>query len=64
MDHFEIVRHYHEDRHWPTGLQDWTLNQAIGELRGVFGVHLALVAARYGVDVEEDLATILPPEVE
>ena len=33
---------------------------ALGELRGVFGVHLAQIAARYGVDVEDELASILP----
>jgi len=42
------------------GLQDWSLNQALGELRGVFGVHVAQVAAKYGIDVEDDLASILP----
>jgi hypothetical protein len=34
--------------------------QALGELRGVFGLHLARLCAAYGVDVEPELATILP----
>ncbi|MGH9210906.1 MAG: DUF6650 family protein [Acidimicrobiales bacterium] len=62
LHQFEIMHSYRDDRHRPIGLHDWVLNQAIGELRGVFGVHIALLASRYGVDVEEDLATILPPE--
>lgn len=36
----------------------WEFNGAVGELRGVFGIHLAQVAARYGPDVEDDLASI------
>lgn len=34
--------------------------QALGELRGVFGLHLARLCAAFGVDVEPDLASILP----
>jgi hypothetical protein len=33
---------------------------ALGELRGVFGLHLARLCAAFGVDVEPELATILP----
>lgn len=66
VSEFEIVQHYRDDRFrgHGTGLHDWVLNQAIGELRGVFGVHLAIVASRYGIEVESDLATILPAEPE
>jgi hypothetical protein len=42
------------------GMQDLRLNQALGELRGVFGVHVAQVAVRYGIDVEDGLASIIP----
>jgi len=53
------------DRHQSIpGLHDWSLNQALGELRGVFGVHVAQIAAKYGVDVEEGLASILPLSTE
>ena len=38
----------------------WIFNGAIGELRGVFGIHIAALAASYGLDVEGDLASILP----
>jgi len=39
---------------------DWTFNSGLGELRGVFGIHLAKIAAQHGLDIEDDLATILP----
>lgn len=42
--------------HWAS----WEFNGALGELRGVFGVHLARLAAGYGLDIEGALATILP----
>jgi hypothetical protein len=32
----------------------------LGIMRGVFGVHIALIASAYGLDVEADLASILP----
>jgi len=34
--------------------------QALGELRGVFGLHLARLCVAYGIDVEEELASIFP----
>ena len=42
----------------------WHFNGAVGELRGVFGIHIAQIAAQYGIDVEEPLSTILPLEPE
>ena len=38
----------------------WEFNGAVGELRGVFGVYLAQIAAQYGLDIEDELASILP----
>ncbi len=35
---------------------------ALGELRAVFGIHIAQPAVKYGIDVEEELASILPVE--
>ncbi len=46
--------------HWAS----WEFNGALGELRGVFGVHIARLAAGYGLDVEGDLAAILPAPAE
>lgn len=40
----------------------WTFNSALGEMRGVFGVHLAKLATAYGVDIEDDLAAVIPGE--
>lgn len=42
------------------GTQSWAFNQHLGELRGVIGVHVAQLAVRYGIDVDNELATILP----
>lgn len=36
--------------------------RAVGELRAVVGIHTAQIAAQYGLDVESDLANILPSE--
>ncbi len=38
----------------------WQFNGAVGELRGVFGIHLAQIAAQLGLDIEDELASILP----
>jgi hypothetical protein len=38
----------------------WIFNGAVGELRGVFGVHIARLAASHGLGVEGDLASIIP----
>ncbi len=42
----------------------WVFNQALGEMRGVFGLHVAQLAVRYGLDVPEPLSTILPADDE
>jgi hypothetical protein len=34
----------------------------LGELRAVFGIQIAQLAVKYGIDVEEELASILPIE--
>jgi len=38
----------------------WELHCFIGEMRGVFGIHIAKIAVTYGIDVESDLTSILP----
>jgi hypothetical protein len=35
---------------------------ALGELRSSFGLNVASLAVQYGIDVEDELATILPVE--
>jgi hypothetical protein len=44
--------------HWAS----WEFNGALGELRGVFGIHIARLAAAHGLGVEGDLASILPAD--
>ncbi len=51
-----IIMHANELGHYAS----WVFNGALGELRGVFGIHIAALAAGYGLDVEDDLASILP----
>ena len=41
-------------------LDNWIFTSAIGELRGVFGVMIGQIAKAYGIDVEDDLAQIIP----
>ena len=45
---------------WRGPYQSWEFGAALGELRGVMGVHVALIAHRYGLPVERDLARIMP----
>ena len=42
--------------HWAS----WRFLPALGELRGVFGIHVAKIATAYGLDVEKEPASILP----
>ncbi len=42
------------------GSHEWVFNKALGELRGTFGIHVAMLSSKFGIDVEDDLATILP----
>jgi hypothetical protein len=42
--------------HW----QSWEFNGALGQMRGVFGVHLAFVAARFEIEIRDGLEAILP----
>ena len=52
----DIVRFGSSQGHWAS----WSFNGAIGELRGVFGLYLAELATLYELDIEDDLAGILP----
>jgi hypothetical protein len=59
-----------ELRDGPMGLQAWhgtaawMFNDALGELRAVFGIHIAQLSAKFGIDIEDELAVILPAEVD
>lgn len=37
---------------------------ALGEVRAVFGIHIALLASRYNLSVKGDLISVLPAEAE
>lgn len=41
-------------------IYNWIFLSSIGELRGVFGVMIGQIVKAYGVDVEEQLAEIIP----
>ncbi len=57
-DQREFLFSHHQG--FRNGLHDWRLNQALGELRATFGVHIVHIAVKYGLDVEDQLAVILP----
>ncbi|MGD0347084.1 MAG: DUF6650 family protein [Terracidiphilus sp.] len=52
----EVYLYANHHGHWAS----WTFYSAIGELRGTFGAHLAVIAAQFQLDIEDDLAAILP----
>ena len=35
---------------------------ALGKLRSLFGVNIAYLAIEYGIDIEGELASIIPPQ--
>ena len=37
---------------------------ALGELRSIYGLHIARVAVAYAIDISDDLSRILPPAKE
>jgi hypothetical protein len=43
------------------GVHKRRFGQALGRLRAVVGIHLGQIAVKYGIDVEDELAAILPP---
>lgn len=51
-----IVRHAFDRGHHAS----WEFNQALGEMRGVFGIYIAILAATHGLDIEDGLAAIVP----
>jgi hypothetical protein len=55
-----VVEHGAVHGHWANRV----FNSALGELRGVVGVHLVQIAAKHGLDVEDHLAVIMPAGVD
>ena len=52
----DIITHGFSPGHFAS----WVFLGALGELRGVFGVQLAKIAAQHKLDIEDELAVILP----
>lgn len=52
----DIIIHAGSWGHWAS----WTFASALGEMRGTFGAMITQIASAYGLDVEDDLATIIP----
>ncbi len=52
----EIISSANQHGHWAS----WVFMDALGQMRGEFGIHIAQLAVRYGLDVEKELATIIP----
>jgi hypothetical protein len=51
-----VVRHGFDHGHWAS----WRFGAALGQMRSTFGLHIAKIATQNGLDVEDDLARILP----
>jgi hypothetical protein len=41
--------------------RDFDIFATLGELRAFIGIHIAQLAVKYGIDVEDELASIFPP---
>jgi hypothetical protein len=41
-------------------IENWIFTAAIGELRGTFGIMIGQIAKAYGLDIEDNLAQIIP----
>ncbi|MEO8737542.1 MAG: DUF6650 family protein [Edaphobacter sp.] len=52
----EIVRHANTHGHYAS----WEFYSALGDLRGVFGIALALISETFNIEIDGDLSKILP----
>lgn len=52
----DIVRHANEHGHYAS----WEFYSALGDLRGVFGIALALISEVFDIEIEGDLKRTLP----
>lgn len=55
----DILDHGVSSGHWAS----WVFLQSLGMLRAQIGTQIAILAARYQVNVEEHLVGIMPPDV-
>ena len=42
------------------GIENDEFFAALGELRAIFGIHVAQLCVKYGIGIEQELASILP----
>lgn len=57
-DNGRIITDSRHHGHWAS----WIFFPALGEMRGVFGIYIAIMALQYGLHIEGKLASILPLE--
>jgi hypothetical protein len=60
MPEFRNLMRWHGGRHGGDEEGNPSFFVALGELRAAFGTHIAALAYQYGLDVEPELASILP----
>ncbi|MDE4174731.1 hypothetical protein PXK01_11240 [Phaeobacter sp. PT47_59] len=60
VDRTDVRKFGFENGHYAS----WIFLPALGVLRARVGEELAVVASKYGIDVEDGLSSILPPSVE
>jgi hypothetical protein len=56
----DVARYANHHDSWA----NWTFYSALGEMRGTLGVHLARIAAQFRLDIQDQLASILPAKDE
>jgi hypothetical protein len=52
----EFLNNARQWNHWAS----WSFASALGELRGTFGNMIVQISAAYGINIENDLALIIP----
>ena len=45
---------------WQPGTPSWMFNDALGQFRAAMGIQIGQLSAKYGIDLEDEVATILP----
>jgi hypothetical protein len=47
---------------WQPGTPSWMFNDALGQLRAAMGIQIGQLSAKYGIDLEDEVAGILPAD--
>ncbi len=57
----DTAQRFERGQHFSHGsYQSWVFYSSLGEMRSLFGLCLSQILLAYGLDIEKDLATILP----